>query len=335
MTDLSIPERAARLMQTSTVCDMTLPWRDFGRRWFKDAALPRFHDAGFDFVSLTISGDDQTVESTILQIAREHARIKAASDRYLLVEHVDDIERARESGRLALGFHFQGTDPFLRDTALVETYYRLGVRHALLAYNQRNAVGTGCHEKTDGGLSQFGAELIREMNRIGMIVDLSHTGYRTVMDALEVCDEIPIFSHSNPRALVDHPRNITDEMIRACAERGGVIGINGIGAFLGDTDAKTGALVDHIDYVVQLVGARHVGIGLDYVYDLEALQAESRTNPGRYPPEGGYTDVEMHVARPEQIPEVTEALLGRGYGEDDVAAILGGNWLRVMRAVWK
>jgi len=335
MNETAISERAARLSQASVVCDMTLPWRDFGRSWVKEATLPRFHKAGFDFVSLTLSGDDQTVESTLLQIARETAKIRANPDRYVLVERVEDIETARRTGRLALGFHFQGTDPFLRDTGLVESYYRLGVRHALLSYNQRNAVGTGCHEDTDGGLSRFGAALVREMNRVGMMVDLSHTGYRTVMDALEICEDIPIFSHSNPKALVDHPRNITDEMIRACAERGGVIGINGIGAFLGDMAAPSERFAEHIDYVVQLVGARHVGIGLDYVYDLESLQAITRVNGSRYPAGAGYTDSDLRTAAPEQLPEITEMLIRRGYSDEDIAAVLGGNWLRVMGAVWK
>src|SRR5690606_16000592 len=162
---------------------------------------------------------------------------------------------------LAIVFHFQGTNPFGRDLGMVEVFYRLGIRHALMAYNQKNAVGDGCHERTDGGLTRFGLALVREMNRVGMLVDCSHSGYRTTMDA----SEAPVTcSPPNARALADPQRTSRDDQAKACAATGGVIGVNGIGIFLGGNEVSADALFRHIDYFVQLVGPQHVGLGLDY-----------------------------------------------------------------------
>lgn len=217
---------------------------------------------------------------------------------------------------------------------MVEVYYKLGVRHALLAYNQKNSVGDGCHERTNAGLSRYGITLVKRMNRIGMIVDLTHTGYKTTMDVFEHVSAPVIFSHSNPRALYDHERNIADDQIRACAATGGVIGVNGIGVFMAENDASTELLLRQIDYLVQLVGPAHVGIGLDWVYDLPSLIEITARSLDTYPAQG-YERRDMQIVQPEQLPEVTEGLLKRGYGESDLEDILGGNWLRVARAVWK
>jgi len=144
-----------------------------------------------------------------------------------------------------------------------------------------------------------------------------------------------VFSHANPRALIDHPRNITDEQIRACAATGGVVGINGISLFLGDASSET--VARHIDYVAQLVGAAHAGIGLDFLFAPDVDDSP----PGRdrdywWPPEAGYGTAHSAIAlvQPEQLPELTDILLRRGYSEADVLAILGGNFLRAAEAAW-
>ena len=228
--------------------------------------LQRMAESGYDFVSLTVAVDRDGVAEAITSIARERAWLLANPDRYVLVESVDDIAAARQQGKLAVSLHFQGTNPVNYDVNLIEVYYRLGVRHMLLAYNARNAAGDGWFEPDDGGLSRFGARLIETMNRVGMMVDASHTGYRTTMEMFEVSSDPVVFSHANSRALHDHGRNIRDEQIEACARGGGVIGLTGCSLFLGTAPASPEAVADHVHHVAELVGAQHVGLGLDYVF---------------------------------------------------------------------
>jgi membrane dipeptidase len=172
------------------------------------------------------------------------------------------------------------------------------------------------------------------MERVGMVLCCSHTGYRTAREAMEYSRNPVIFSHSNARALRDHERNIPDDLMRACARTGGVININGIGLFLGENDNSTATLVRHIDYACALVGPEHVGLGLDYVFDRDELDAYLRERPDLFPPEKGYTSG-IALVEPERIPEIADALLARGYGEQDVRGILGHNNLRVARRVWR
>jgi membrane dipeptidase len=160
-------------------------------------------------------------------------------------------------------FNFQGTDPLEGSLELVEAYYALGVRHMGLAYNLRNRVGDGCFEPNDAGLSLFGRKLIAQMNRCGMLIDGSHAGVRTSLHAMELSSAPVIFSHANPAGLCPHPRNLSDEQIRACAATGGVVGILGISNMLGtDGDVSPERIATHVDYCVQLVGIEHVGLAV-------------------------------------------------------------------------
>jgi membrane dipeptidase len=181
------------------------------------------------------------------------------------------------------------------------------------------------------GLTDFGRDVIREMNRVGMIVDMTHMGYGATMEAFDVSTAPVIFSHSNPNGLREHARNISDEQIRACAKTGGVVGINGIGDFLGGTSSEL--IVQNIEYVMNLVGPEHVGVGLDYVVDKEELIEYIEGHPDVFPPDK-IKDY-LSFVEPEQFPEFTELLYKKGFSEQIISGVLGGNFLRVAEQVWK
>jgi membrane dipeptidase len=292
--------------------------------------LKRYKDSGVNFVSINIGMDMDSFENVMQVLARFRSYIAAHSDRYLLALSVSDILAAKESEKLAIAFDLEGSDPLLGNINLVSFYYDLGVRQMLLAYNKDNRASGGCMEGNIG-LTDFGRDVIKEMNRVGMVVDVSHMGYRATLEAFEVSSKPVIFSHSNPKALREHARNITDEQIKACAKTGGVIGINGIGDFLGGTTSEL--IVQNIEYVLNLVGPEHVGIGLDYVVDKQELIDYIEGHPDVFPPD----KIKDYLAlvEPEQIPEFTELLYQKGYSEQIIKGILGGNFLRVAEKVWK
>jgi membrane dipeptidase len=214
----------------------------------------------------------------------------------------------------------------------VRHFYDAGVRWMLVTYNQPNEAGGGCLSD-DTGLTEYGRAVVSEMNRVGMVVCGSHCSYRTARELIDISASPVIFSHSNPRAVWDHPRNIPDDLIRACAARGGVVGINGFGPFLGQNDASTAAYVRHIEYTLDLVGDDHVGIALDYVFDSKELDDFIAAHPEMFPPQffrGGPTMVE-----PWRIPEITQELSRRGCSSNTLSKLLGGNHLRIAKEVWR
>ena len=295
--------------------------------------LARYRDAGVDVASLNVGFDTVPWENTLLVLAHFRSWLRSHADEYLLVGDTSDIETARNTGRLGVCFDIEGGSALNDSLSMIELYYELGVRWMLMAYNKNNSLGGGCQDD-DSGLTSFGRQVLDEMARVGMVACCSHTGFKTTMEVMAHSSNPVIFSHSNPLGVWEHPRNIRDEAIRACAETGGVIGINGIGIFLGNNDAATETLVRHIDYVVQLVGPEHVGIGLDYVFDQDEVRQFVKDNPKTFPPELGYADG-VDMVEPEQIPEIADALLRLGYAERDIRLILGGNHLRIAEQVWK
>ena len=166
-----VSERAAAVHDSATVWDNTLPWRDYGDPDRRARCLPRMHESGHNVVSLTLSGDRNGLSDTIHKIAKERRYFRSRPNEFVLVEGTHDIERAKRENKLAVVFHFQGSNPVDNDPDMVEVYYRLGIRHILLVYNLKNPVGDGCKERTDAGLSRFGEMLVREMRAH----DPSHT----------------------------------------------------------------------------------------------------------------------------------------------------------------
>jgi membrane dipeptidase len=295
--------------------------------------LQRHRAAGFDAVTLNIGFGEQGPEEHLQMLQALREWLQARPEEYLLLERPGDVEAARASGRLAVGFDIEGANAIGDDIGLIRRYYALGVRWMLLAYNRNNRVGGGCQDD-DAGLTDFGREVLAEMERVGMQVCLSHTGHRTARDVLDLASRPVIFSHSNCAALHAHPRNIPDELIRACAATGGVVGINGVGLFLGSGAPASEAFARHLDHVVQLVGPAHASIALDYVFDTRELEEYLEKMRSTFPAGLGYEKAHEFMP-PEALEEVVAHLQGWGYADEALQAILGGNLLRLARAVWK
>lgn len=329
----NVSDRAMEIVKKSLVWDMTLPWvpgySDV------DDTLPRFQGAGIDVISLTVAGVEHGFAAAVDWIGSVTRHIEKRGDRMVLCKRVSDIDRAHEQGKLALLLNFQETVQFGHRIERVRLFYDLGVRHALLAYNVKNAVGDGCAERTDAGLSRWGVELIEEMNRVGMLVDGAHSGHRTTMDAMEVTKAPFIFSHSNAYGVFPHYRNIKDDQIRACARTGGVIGINGLGEYLNDHAATSQSMFEHIDYIANLVGPEHVGIGLDFVKDVSGFWEWVKFNAYMWPLNENQARTYSKIAQPEQLIEVTDIMLRNGYPDTTIQGVLGGNFRRLCGEVWR
>ncbi|MFZ5816830.1 MAG: dipeptidase [Bacillota bacterium] len=224
-----------------------------------------------------------------------------------------DIREAHARGELAVLLNIEGAEGIHGSLALLRNYYRLGVRMMGLVWNHRNEVADGAGEEgSGGGLTRFGREVVREMNRLGMLIDLSHITAPGFFEVLELSEQPVLFTHGNCRALWEHPRNLTDEQIKALAAHGGVFGISFVNSFMNREVATLRTVADHIDHVCQLLGnADHVAYGSDF--------------DGCTPPPG--------LEEVTRLPHLTAELLRRGYGEAELARILGGNYLRVFEQV--
>jgi membrane dipeptidase len=295
------------------------------------AQLQRYRSTGVDMICMNVGFDAAPPQNALLLLGEFRRWLRDHPREFALIERAADIEQAQREGKLGVCFNLEGGNALFGNVHMVSLYYDLGVRWMLFAYNRNNALAGGCQDD-DTGLTDFGRAVLEEMELVGMVVCCSHIGQRSAMEILERARKPVIFSHSNPRALCDHPRNISDDAIRACAKTGGVIGINGIGIFLGDNDIATELIVRHIDYVANMVGAEHVGLALDYVFDQQEVADFVKSHPETYPPDK-YPNG-LLLMEPERFPGIAEQLLKSGHSENDVRNILGANHMRIAREVW-
>lgn len=280
----------------------------------------------------------ESCRETVAILGQFHRLIRER-DELVLATGTEDIRAAKRDGKLAVILHFQGTHPFEYDPGLAEVYWRTGVRVVQMAYNVRSPAGDGCEEPGDAGLSRFGRQLISEFNRLGIVVDVSHTGRQTSLDSVEASTAPVIASHSNAAAVQASVRNMDDDLIRAIAASGGVIGANGYPAFVADSATPTlDQYIDHMVYIAELVGPEHVGIGLDYttrdpgIAAYEELIEAGVWSRASYPPPPWHYPAGLADAG--GLPNLTERLLQRGFSAAEVSGILGENWMRVFDAVW-
>lgn len=335
--DAEAHSRARGLLESSVVWDnvwpVDLPGNEsVGNTW---GQLERFAKAGVSAIGLTLAGDNQNSAEALRLMGWARNEMRARSSLLKTVRTVADIVAAKRDGKLAVVLQFEGTRCFERDLNLVELFYDLGVRQTLLAFNNANCTGGGCADPADGGLTSYGRRLVREAERVGMLMDLSHVGRKTSLDALAMASKPMVFSHSNANAVHSCFRNIDDEQVRACAATGGLVGISGSSEYLGDQQCRTETLFRHLDHYVQLVGARHVCIGFDVVFDSESLSRWARGRPDEWPMTKDPAWLGFNYAMPEQLVELTALMLSHGYAPDDVRGILGQNYLRVCGEVWK
>jgi membrane dipeptidase len=224
----------------------------------------------------------------------------------------DDIERIHQTGRIAALIGIEGGDAIEDSLRLLRQFYRLGARSMTLTHAADNNWAGSSGAPTNKGLSEFGKQVVSEMNRLGMMIDVSHVSDRTFWDVVANTRAPVIASHSSCRALSDIPRNMSDEMIRALAKNGGVIQINAGCQFLTKGRATLADVVAHIDHVKRIAGADWVGLGSDF---------------------DGVSCTPTGLADVSEFPNLTRALLMKGYSAGEIHKIYGGNLLRVMRAV--
>jgi membrane dipeptidase len=334
--------RAMKLVERSLVIDMlgvikldfkpeafALPITTQEAAMFRASGITAFHNS----VGL-VSRDDAL---SFLAAWQGHAGRNA--DTFSLVGRAEDLDHAKSQRKVAVIMGIQNSEHF-REPKDVKEFYQLGQRCSQLTYNSQNLIGSGSTDRVDGGVSDFGAEIIKAMNEVGMLVDVSHSGDRTTLDAMEV-SSVPIaITHSNCRALNNHPRLKTDEAIRKLATKGGVMGITGVRNFVRDKEPTTVEnMVDHIDHVAKLVGVEHVGIGSDADLNGYDDMPEDQRKELRAAYKASYafrdkldTDGFDH---PQKVFDLTEVLIKRGYSDDNITAILGGNFRRLLAGTWK
>lgn len=303
--------------------------------------------SGVTAIQITAAYPDDTFEQAVRRMATYFPLVRT-EPRLAIVTRADQIPALHAEGRVGIILTFQGADPIGDRLELAEALHRIGLRVLQLTYNERNAVGDGCCEPSNAGLSRFGRRLVQLLNEIGVLIDLSHAGARTSLEAIDLSVKPCIFSHSNPAALFPNPRNVTDEQMKAVAAKGGLVGISSYPPITWDGSDRRPSFDDllrAIDYATQLVGPRHVAIGTDSVATTGAYPADLAARLRASYPEisGGYHarfagvpspgDLEGFAGMPD-LPKLRAGLLARGYAAEDVAGIMGENLLRVYREAW-
>jgi len=304
-------------------------------REFSSSGIDVFHYA----VGIGGRTSDAAWDSAMQYVATLNSVIANRPDLLMRVDSGADLDRVHGSGRVGVLIGIQSSSHF-RWPDDVTVFHALGQRVSQLTYNSRNLIGNGSTERVDGGISDFGVAIIERMNQVGMAVDVSHCGDRTTLDAFEISKRPVLLTHSNCRALVPgHPRCKTDEAIQAMARSGGVMGITGVRMFVKPQEPTTVEdYLDHFDHVRDLVGEEHLGVGSDmdlHGYD-DLPQAEAEQLRAAYKSSYAFRDkIDIEgIDHPMRMFDLTEGLIRRGYSDEAIRGILGGNFARVLKEIW-
>lgn len=277
----------------------------------------------------------------------------AHQDFVIHCKKVDDITEAHKTGRVAIIFALESLTPIENEVDRIDVLYGLGIRSMGITYGESNTLGSGGEELKDGGLTDFGYDVVKRMNKIGALIDVAHTGYQTALDTIEASDKPIIISHAGARALYNTKRLFPDNILEALAEKGGVLGV---GAAPNMTRTKKHpkhsieSVMEHIEYCVNLMGVDHVGVGPDTFYGdhVGYYRAYARWSAtaglGHYqrgerppPPSMDLKDMVEYVKgleNPSEFPNVVRWLVKHGYSDSEIVKIIGGNGLRLLRATW-
>ena len=309
----------------------------------------RIIDSGLDAFFLTIPRSDEGFTENVKAIGNIYNLTDDPDKKIKVARTVKDIEDRAKDNVLSIILTYQDPHPIGNSLDNLRALYELGVRVVQLTYNKANYIGTGCTESKDRGLTDFGASLVQEMNKLGIIIDLSHCSKMTALDAIKASNQPVIFSHACARSITESPRNRSDEEILLLAEKGGVIGLSPWGPLCWKKEKgqqpTLDDYLDHVDYVVKLVGVDHIGYGGDTTIDdgddVSGTVEQATLYPdvvGEYNEKVGVDPSVRHAIGfkgSAQIKNVVEAMERRGYKESDIEKFLGGNFKRVMKEVWK
>ncbi len=321
-----------------------------GLVYFCDGDPAPLKQGGVTAANVTVTHMLADLAQTVSGLGRWHKTLNAPDSGWKLIRLAADIMAAREQGKVGLIMGWQNALPVGHDLDRVSAFHALGLRVMQLTYNEANLVGDGCLDERNAGLSRFGRALVAELNRVGMAIDLSHCGERTTIEAAQASSSPVLVTHANARALDEQPRNKSDAAIRAVAATGGVIGASIHGFLNWDGDpAHPPTLknfVRHVQYLSELVGVEHVGIGTDFsaAADPAEVNAILAMSKDAYPETGGKyarafgnssaSRYPKETPTPAQFPRILEALHNGGFNAAEVQAIAGGNFLRAFSAIW-
>jgi membrane dipeptidase len=343
-SDVAYSTRAIDLVGRALVIDMLAvlkidftpeayanPLTDIQAAEFRASGITGFHNS-------VGTGGPAATEETLEFLAAWQGFCARHSGLFCVVDEAADLDRAKAAGKCAVIMGLQNSEHF-RTPEDVKRFHQLGQRCSQLTYNSQNSLGSGSTDRVDGGVSDFGVSIIEAMNEVGMLIDVSHCGDRTTLDAIELSKRPIAITHSNCRALNNHPRLKTDEAIAKLAAGGGVMGITGVRNFVRDREPTTiEHIVDHIDHVVKLAGIEHVGIGSDSdLNGYDDMPGDQRKElMASYKSSYAFRDKldTDGFDHPKKVFDLTEALIRRGYGDSNVEAVLGGNFRRLLGTVW-
>ncbi len=312
--------------------------------WDSPEVFRSLREGGVTAMNATIA-TWENFRQTLDHIARWRARFSQREAELLHIRNVDDIARAKREGLVGVVLGFQNASPIENDLDRLALFHDLGVKIIQVTYHERNLLGSGCYERDDGGLSNFGVDAVREMDRLGILIDLSHVGTRSTIETIELSEKPVSCTHANAKSYYDVPRNKTDEALKLLAEKGGVVGATPITTFLRTgQDSTLEDYIDAVEHMVELVGIDHVGIGTDFAQEQPAAfwKYISSQQGTKYPatfidPSVRYEDAPPYpigLETPDKMPDIAPALSERGYSDAEVTKVLGGNWLRLFREVW-
>ena len=302
--------------------------------WDRDV-LMEIREGGVHGINATCAVWEETLE-TLRNIGDWKILQRENPDLFRIATSAQEIRDAADRGEVSVVLGFQNTSPFGQDYSMVEVFWDLGVRIAQLTYNIQNFVGGACYDPQDSGLTRFGSIVVSEMNRVGMLIDLSHVGNRTSLDAVHASSKPVAITHANPLWFADTPRNKPDEVINAVAERGGVIGACLYPNVIGGKETTQEEFCKMVVRLVDQVGIEHVGLGSDCTRNWDPTYVEFLRD-GRWQPRSGASWPEWPewFSSPLDLPELSNALSDAGLDDDQLAAVMGENWLRLFETVFQ